>query len=218
MAQRPRRIARKDSERRRAALHGRRSRAAEVKITAVLLAGGESRRMRRDKATLLFRGKPLWEIQLDCLRKLQPVEILLSARADPPWRPDDVRFVGDAAPSSGPLSGLAAALEQMRTSHLLALAIDMPFMIDTYLRSLCTLIEPGCGALPMIGDHAEPLAAIYPAQAAVDLARALRSGDFSLQTVTQALVAAGKLHVVAVRQGEQNLFRNLNRAADLIGH
>jgi len=34
-------------------------------FSAVLLAGGESRRMGTDKATFLFRGKPLWQVQLE---------------------------------------------------------------------------------------------------------------------------------------------------------
>ena len=41
-----------------------------MNVSAVLLAGGESRRMGKDKATLLFRGKPLWQIQFERLRKL----------------------------------------------------------------------------------------------------------------------------------------------------
>ena len=52
-------------------------------FSAVLLAGGESRRMGTDKATFLFRGKPLWQAQLETLRKLRPAEIFLSARTDP---------------------------------------------------------------------------------------------------------------------------------------
>ena len=64
-----------------------------MNLSAVLLAGGESRRMGEDKAALLFHGTPLWQIQLNCLRKLQPAELLLSARIDPHWRPRDIRFV-----------------------------------------------------------------------------------------------------------------------------
>ena len=88
-------------------------------ISAVLLAGGKSRRMGQDKAKLIFRGQPLWQIQLDLLRKLEPEEIFVSARTDPAWRPLGVQFVSDEAPSRGPLSGLSATLARIRTDHLL---------------------------------------------------------------------------------------------------
>jgi molybdopterin-guanine dinucleotide biosynthesis protein A len=184
-------------------------------ISAVLLAGGESRRMGRDKATILLRGRPLWQIQLDLLRKLRPIEILVSARTDPTWRPTDARFIADAPPSRGPLSGLTAALEQTQTSHLLVLAIDMPFMTAEYLHSLCDQIEPGRGVLPTIGERAEALAAIYPGEAHVDLAAALRGQDFSLQTITRRLVRAGRLRPISVTPTQAKLFRNINQAADL---
>ncbi len=186
-----------------------------MKISAVLLAGGESRRMGVDKATLLFRGKPLWQIQLELLRKLEPMEILVSARTDPPWRPPDMQFVADEPPSCGPLSGLTVSLAGMRGTHLLALAIDMPFMSEIYLRSLCNQIESGRGVIPMIGDQAEPLAAIYPAEAHVDFLEALSGTDFSLQTLTNKLVKAGKLRTHRVRKEEEELFRNLNAPLDL---
>src|SRR5438034_10519210 len=131
-----------------------------MNITAVLLAGGESRRMGRDKATLLFHGKPLWQIQLELLRRLKPAEILVSARSDPSWRPADVQFVADDPPSRGPLSGLAASLAKMNTAHLLALAVDMPFMTEQYMKFLCAQIKPGVGVLPKIANRGEPLAAI----------------------------------------------------------
>lgn len=186
-----------------------------MKISAVLLAGGKSHRMGKDKATIVFRGKPLWQIQLDLLRKLDLAEILISARTDPPWRPSDMQFVSDDPPSRGPLSGLTAALAQIQTGHLLALAIDMPFMSENYLRSLCDQIEPGCGVVPMIGGRAEPLAASYPAHAHVDLAEALSGVEFSLQTLTNKLVKAGKLRPLNVAKEEETLFRSLNEPTDL---
>ena len=47
-------------------------RVAETSLSAVLLAGGESRRMGKDKATLSYRGKPLWQIQLGLFSELTP--------------------------------------------------------------------------------------------------------------------------------------------------
>lgn len=186
-----------------------------MKISAVLLAGGESRRMGKDKATLLFRGQPLWQIQIELLRKLELAEIFVSARTDPPWRPSDMQFVPDDLPSRGPLSGLAASLAGMRGTHLLALAIDMPFMNENYLHSLCDQIGSRSGVLPMTGDRAEPLAAIYPADAHVDFVEALSGVEFSLQRLTNKLVKAGKLCVLPVTKKEAQLFRNLNAPADL---
>jgi molybdopterin-guanine dinucleotide biosynthesis protein A len=185
-----------------------------MNISAVLLAGGESRRMGQDKTTLLFRGKPFWQIQLDLLRKLQPVEIFLSARTDPAWRPSGVQFVPDRPPSRGPLSGLAATLTRIRTDHLLALAIDMPFVTEEVLRSLCNSIEPGRGVMPMIGDRAEPLAAVYPKGAGIDLNAALSGSDFSLQSLTKKLVEAGKLSLVNILEEEEEFFRNFNKLSD----
>jgi len=186
-----------------------------MNISAVLLAGGESRRMGRDKATILFRGKPLWQIQLDLLRTLNPKEIFVSARTDPVWRPADADFVSDIPPSRGPLSGLSASLDQMCDTHLLALAVDMPLMSERYLRRLCDKIEPHVGVVPRIHGRAEPLAAIYPREAATEFQGALVGTDFSLQTVTRFLVESGKLREISVTGEERKLFLNVNELADL---
>jgi len=186
-----------------------------MKIGAVLLAGGESRRMGQDKATLPFHGKPLWQVQLELLQKLEPTEIFVSARTDPVWRPADVQFVADDSPSRGPLSGLAAALAQIHSDYLLALAIDMAFMTEEYLTFLCTQIAPGGGVITKIEDRFEPLAAIYPKKALPNFQSALSGTDFSLQAVARRLVAEGKLHVTSVTEDERRFFRNLNAPVDM---
>jgi molybdopterin-guanine dinucleotide biosynthesis protein A len=103
----------------------------------------------------------------------------------------------------------------MRAKRLLALAIDMPFMTEKYLRFLCGQIEPGRGVLPKIDNRAEPLAAIYPQDALANVQSALSGKDFSLQTVTGRLIAAGKLQVMPVTLQERKLFWNVNELADL---
>ena len=88
-------------------------------------------------------------------------------------------------------------------------------MTERYLRSLCHQIESDRGVLPIIGDRAEPLAAIYPADGYIDLVAALSGTEFSLQALTKKLVEAGKLKVLSVTKEEQKLFWNLNEPADL---
>ena len=184
-------------------------------LSAVLLAGGESRRMGTDKATFPFRGKLLWQIQLETLRRLRPAEIFLSARMDPSWRPRDVQFIAYVPPSRGPLSGIAASLVKIRTAHLLALAIDMPFMTENYLRSICDATDPGLGIIAKINSCAEPLAAVYPREAEIDFRTALAGSDFSLQNVVRHLVTSGKLLEISVTEHERRLFRNVNNVSDV---
>src|SRR5437763_8209615 len=102
----------------------------------------------------------------------------------------------------------------MRTSHLLALAIDMPWMSNKYLKFLCAQMEPGRGVLPKIGDRAEPLAATYPREVAIETAKALAGRDFSLQSLVCDLVTVGKLRAIRVPREEEKLFRNPNELAD----
>ncbi len=186
-----------------------------MSIIAVLLAGGESRRMGCDKATLLWRGRPLWQWQIEKLRALHPEKILLSARPDLSWRPSDVELILDAPPSRGPLSGLAAALASIETDHLLALAIDMPFMTTEHLRLLCSLATDGMGVIPMIDGKAEPLSAIYPKEAREAFQEALQSGNYSLQPIVRKLIALSMLRALSVAGPARELYRNINELQDL---
>ena len=183
-------------------------------LSAVLLAGGDSRRMGTDKATIVFRGAPLWERQLGILRELQPEKIFVSARVDPSWRPPGTELLLDEPPSRGPLSGVTRALERMETSHLVALAVDMPFMTNEQLRRLCGLAASDCGVVPTTGERAEPLAAIYPRESASDFAAALAGHDFSLQGLVRQLAAADKIRFFPVPKKDRDIYRSVNEPGD----
>ncbi|HJT81907.1 MAG TPA: molybdenum cofactor guanylyltransferase [Chthoniobacterales bacterium] len=185
-------------------------------LSAVLLAGGESKRMGADKATLLLQGKPLWRYQIELLQSLAPSEILVSARTDPDWRPAHTNFVPDTVPSCGPLSGLTAAMGAIRGTHLLVLAVDMPFLTTAILKRMYGLVTLGCGVLPRIGSRAESVAAIYPRESFPKFSAALRSGELSLQRITNELVHAGLLAEMNVPEAEQSCYRSLNHPADLV--
>ena len=183
-------------------------------LSAVLLAGGESRRMGTDKATIVFQGRPLWERQLGILRELRPAKIFVSARVDPLWRPPEIELLLDEPPSRGPLSGLTRALERMETTHLIALAVDMPLITSEQLGALFNLAGTGRGVVPAIGERTEPLAAIYPRESAPDFATALAGRDFSLQGLVRNLAAANKVQIISVSEQDEHLYSNVNEPDD----
>jgi molybdopterin-guanine dinucleotide biosynthesis protein A len=184
-------------------------------LTALLLAGGESRRMGRDKATIELDGRPLWERQLELLRAMRPEKIFVSARSAPSWLPNTVELLVDDAPSRGPLSGLTKGLAEMRTTHLLVLAVDMPFMTANELGSLVERATTGCGVVPTIAERAEPLAAIYPAEAGVNFRAALAGHDFSLQLLVRELAAAVRVKLWPVPDLRTSLYQSVNEPNDL---
>jgi molybdopterin-guanine dinucleotide biosynthesis protein A len=186
-----------------------------ISFSAVLLAGGESRRMGRDKATIEFWNQPLWRRQLDLLRALKPRQLFVAARARPDWLPGDAELLLDDPPSRGPLSGLTNAVRAMRTTHLMALAIDMPFLTSAQMQRLWSLAEPGRGVVPVIGGQAQPLSAIYSAKAGEDFASALAGSDFSLQPIVRVLADAGKMRLVPISETDAQFFRNVNAPHDL---
>lgn len=178
-------------------------------FSAVLLAGGQSTRMGRDKALLpLADSQLLWQRQLGVLERLGAAEILLSGSRRE-GMPEHVRSVEDAQPGLGPLAGLVAALERISTARLVALAIDLPEMSPEYLMQL------EGGAVPSLRGRLEPLAAVYPVECLPLARERLASPDRSLQSFVLAAEALGLLRIVDVAPDDERLFVNWNRPSDL---
>jgi molybdopterin-guanine dinucleotide biosynthesis protein A len=186
-------------------------------LTAVLLVGGLSTRMGTDKALIEIQGQPLWMRQLNVIKELEPTAVWISAREKPHWCPSEMKVVLDRNPSRGPLSGLAAALSEIQTSHLLLLAIDLPLMTSKLLTKLYSLATPGRGAVAVCSQHFEPLAAIYPREASALANAALNRGDLSLQTLIESLRMENRIVLHRCDETEARCFLNLNSPNDLAG-
>jgi len=172
--------------------------------------------MGTDKATLVIDGELFWQRQINRLHELNPQTIWISARQRPSWCPPNIEIVADESPSRGPLSGLSAALDRLQTSHLLALAIDLPRMTAEQLRKICALAEPGRGVIPLNGENFEPLCAIYPIEAAAVARAALAGGELSLQRLARTLVQENLALAYPLSEREKELFHNVNTPADLL--
>jgi molybdopterin-guanine dinucleotide biosynthesis protein A len=184
-----------------------------MRCSAVLLAGGKSSRMGRDKALLEIDGQPLWQRQMEKLRRLRPAQIMLSGPQRDEW--SDYAVICDEVENAGPLAGVAAALQKCTASHLVVLAVDLPMMTSDFLQSLLGWCGNGRGVVPQSAHGFEPLAAVYPASCAFLASAALRSGDFSLQSFVRKGITEKSLVERRISAAEAPLFTNLNTPADL---
>ena len=186
-----------------------------IPFAGVLLAGGRSRRMGRDKALLpLPDGRLLWQRQLAVLQALEPAELFLSG---PPRQgfPPDVPLLADHTPGLGPLAGIAAALGAMRSSLLVVLAVDMPAMTTDCLRGLLRSCREGQGTVPRrtATGFYEPLAAVYPQACLPPATAQLAAPDRSLQSFVRAAGPLVKPWDILV--SDEALFANWNEPEPL---
>lgn len=94
-------------------------------VTGFVLAGGESRRMGRDKALVEFAGRPLIEHAVGILREAGLEARIAGTRADlGRYAP----VISDAEPGRGPLGGICAALADCETDRAIFLPVDLPLL------------------------------------------------------------------------------------------
>jgi len=129
-------------------------------LSFILLAGGKSTRMGRDKASLPFFGTSLLQLQLDKARLMGCGDILISG-AD--HSADGAKTVPDVYPDRGPLGGLHACLREAKHTNCIVLGADMPLLPPCELRALARE-HASSGAEITLAVHSErwePLAGVY---------------------------------------------------------
>ena len=99
------------------------------RLSAAVLAGGQSRRMGQDKALLPLAdgGRPMLALVLDALAHVAD-DIVIVANDGERYRSFGARVVPDQNPGIGALGGIQTAIDQAAHHHTLVVACDMPFL------------------------------------------------------------------------------------------
>ena len=186
-----------------------------MEFSAVILAGGRSSRMQRDKAFLPCRGTTLLAWQLELARGLGPTEIFISGRADADYGALGLPVLLDRFADLGPLAGVERALGESRSPSLLVLAVDLPDMTAEFLRGLAAHRRADRGVVPRTGLGLEPLAAFYP-KAMLPIATAVLAGGHPAMTeFVRRGVEAGLVDECACPPEDEACFVNWNGPEDV---
>ncbi len=122
------------------------------RISAIVLAGGESLRMGSNKALLDYCGQPLWRHLHDVLTQSGCGQVLISGTL--PDLQAGEETIPDLTPGLGPLAGIAAVIanqkEALSAHWLLVVPVDLPLLTPTAVRHLCL---QGTGGFPANSAH-----------------------------------------------------------------
>jgi molybdopterin-guanine dinucleotide biosynthesis protein A len=134
-------------------------------LRGLVLAGGQSRRMRADKALLDYHGKPQleWMAELIAPYCMSVHASLRAAQAREPVRAGLPSLV-DAREDAGPIAGILAAQEHDPDAAWLVVACDLPFLDARTLDHLIARRAPASVATAYRSAHdglPEPLCAIW---------------------------------------------------------
>lgn len=184
-------------------------------LDGVVLAGGLSRRMGRDKATLEWGGSRLVDHAVGCLAELGGTVVVASG--DRTIADLRVAQVPDRRPSAGPLAGLEAGLSAVNTELVAVLAVDASDPSPGLFRALARWWDGEAPAVvPEVEGVLQPLHACWSRDALPGITAALERGERSPTAWLQrhgAQVAGPEVWSPA--DPEARFARSLNRPEDL---
>ena len=143
----------------------RRAGTAAAPLHGLVLAGGRSTRMQRDKAALEYAGRTQLERAIELITPLVE-RVFVSVRPDQTGDPLRARFaqIVDSGEVAGPIAGIVAAQSRYPDAAWLVLACDLPLLDRATLEHLLRSRRPERQATAYRSSHdglPEPLCAIY---------------------------------------------------------
>jgi molybdopterin-guanine dinucleotide biosynthesis protein A len=150
-----------------------------VEVTGVVLAGGASRRMGRDKAALVLEGETLLA---RVIRRLESAtrEVVVVGSPERTQLAPGARVVPDARPGLGPLGGIYSGLLASTTPYAFVVACDMPFLNPALVWYLLGLAEGYDAVVPRTTRGTEQLHAVYGRTCLPALAARLDAGELAV--------------------------------------
>ncbi len=188
-------------------------------MSIVVLAGGKSFRLGRDKLFETLGGQTLLGRVLSALSSLGEEIIVVTSSPErplPSLPQGKVRVVSDVFPGKGSLGGVYTGLVEAKSRHSLVVGGDMPFLNLSLLRYMMGLCPDYDVVVPRIGTLLEPLHAFYYKDCLAPIKRMFEEGRLSFSEFYPSVRVRYVEEEEVNRFDPQHLsFFNINTEADL---
>jgi molybdopterin-guanine dinucleotide biosynthesis protein A len=178
----------------------------KLNATGILLAGGKSSRMKKNKAFLELKGKPLVERSLELLQAVF-AEVLISSNEPLLYARYNVAVIQDDIHDRGPLEGLYQGIKAAAYNMVFFVACDMPFLREELIRFLATRIREEFDiVVPRLQSGLQPLHAFYHRRCLPIIKNNLEEGRLKIMDIYPAC------SVRFVEERELQPFQDLSNA------
>lgn len=179
-------------------------------ITGIILIGGQSRRMGRDKGHMIHQGKTFVEHILTALNPLADKVLLVGDNRS--YDTYGIKRVEDKFKDQGPIAGICAGLDASETEYNIILSCDVPLINTSVLRLLIEAHDHEFDLIQMSqGEFTYPLIGLYNKNCLAQLTEVLISGEKRLTEAIKRL----KVKTIMVDDEIKQLLVNINTKEDL---
>ena len=189
-----------------------------LNVTGVLIAGGKSRRMGRDKRFLKVGGESVFNRTLTLLMGTFVETIVVLAEPIDSLEVRGCQVVYDVIPNAGSLGGLYTGLLAASRPRIFAVACDMPFLDPEVIRFMASFDDTADVVVAKLEGQFQPMHAMYSKRCSEFLKAMAERHDLKIQTLYRreelrvAVVGANDLSSLGV--GLRS-FQNINTPDDL---
>jgi len=193
-------------------------------LGALILAGGQSGRIQRDKALLTLNGKPLLLLAVENLSGVsREIVVVIGKRADPKkyerFLPTHVRLLRDTESGKGPLMGILTGMRGLHSKYAVVSPCDSPFVKKALIQRLVDKVGSAQAVVPRWPNgHIEPLHSIYQVSSAIPAAEAsVAHGELWVADMIKRLRKVTYVKTEELRTVDPSLlsFLNVNTIEDL---
>ena len=181
-------------------------------ITAIILAGGQSRRMGRDKGLVLLNGKPMVQHVLDKAKSITKQVMIITNQ--PGYEHFGVPTYSDLIEDKGPLGGIYTGLHYTRTEYNLVLSCDIPLVSVSFLNRLASYRGENQAWVPVHENQPQPLCAIYKKEIRPQIKLSIEAGQLSMHKFLET-INTSFIDMSDVEAEHKNGFANLNSPEDV---
>lgn len=130
-------------------------------VSAILVAGGKSRRLGQDKRFIQIGGQTLFDRSLATLESLFSEVIVVVAEKSQSLNVQGALLVSDLIPDRGSLGGLYTGLSYATHPRAFVIACDMPFLNPSIIRYLVEIDSQADVVMPKLATGLQPMHAVY---------------------------------------------------------